>query len=152
MKDGFPDICRHISIFSRLMEMYYNRCLSGCEIGWGQQFYVEYICAHPGATPQEIVRHIRVDKATLTKVIRKLLDIEYITVETDGTDGRVKHLYPTEKAVSAADRIKKIHAEFYGILRENTEPSDFKLTERTIKRIADNLNDRIKHRPEVKSE
>ena len=37
----FPEIGRWVSIFDRLMKMYYDRGLSGYEIGWGQQFYVE---------------------------------------------------------------------------------------------------------------
>ena len=51
--------------------MYYDRGLSEFNIGWGQQFYVEYIYDHPGASPQEMVECIRVDKATLTKIMKK---------------------------------------------------------------------------------
>ena len=50
----FPEIGRWVSIFDRLMKMYYDRGLSGYEIGWGQQFYVEYLREHPGATSQEM--------------------------------------------------------------------------------------------------
>ena len=31
----FPEIGRWVSIFDRLMKMYYDRGLSGYEIGWG---------------------------------------------------------------------------------------------------------------------
>ena len=64
----FPEIGRWVSIFDRLMKMYYDRGLSGYEIGWGQQFYVEYLREHPGATSQEMAERFRVDKATLTKI------------------------------------------------------------------------------------
>ena len=43
----FPDIGRWVSIFDRLMKMYYDRGLSEFEIGWGQQFYVEYLHRKP---------------------------------------------------------------------------------------------------------
>ena len=32
---------------------------------------------HPGASPQEMVELIRVDKATLTKIIKKLSQIDF---------------------------------------------------------------------------
>ena len=72
MKDHFSDMGRYVSIFDRLMKMYYDRSLCDYEIGWGQQFYVEYLYEHPGATPQEMASCIRVDKGTLSKTIKKL--------------------------------------------------------------------------------
>ena len=72
MKDHFSDMGRYVSIFDRLMKMYYDRSLCNYEIGWGQQFYVEYLYEHPGATPQEMASCIRVDKGTLSKTIKKL--------------------------------------------------------------------------------
>ena len=81
MNDNFPNIARYISIIDRLMKMYYDHGLADFEIGWGQQFYVEYLYDHPGTTAQEMVECIRVDKATLTKVIKKLMENGYIENE-----------------------------------------------------------------------
>ena len=100
------------------MKMYYDRSLCDYEIGWGQQFYVEYLYEHPGATPQEMASCIRVDKGTLSKTIKKLDEIEYIRVVSDEKDRRVKHLYLTEKAVPAAEKIKEVHAGFYQVFTE----------------------------------
>ena len=71
----FPEMGRWVSIFDRLMKMYYDRGLSEFEIGWGQQFYVEYLYTHPGASPQEMAERFRVDRATLTKMIKKLGEV-----------------------------------------------------------------------------
>ena len=101
MNDHFPELGRWISILDRLMKMYYDRGLADFEIGWGQQFYVEYLYDHPGASAQEMAQCIRVDKATLTKVIKKLLALDYIKVTADEKDKRVKRLYLTEKALPA---------------------------------------------------
>ena len=90
MTGNFPELGRCISILDRLMKMYYDRGLADFEIGWGQQFYVEYISDHPGASAQEMVEYIRVDKATLTKSIKKLAEIGYIEIVSDRKDKRVK--------------------------------------------------------------
>ena len=101
----------------------------------GQQFYVEYLYDHPGASPQQMADRIRVDKATLTKIIRKLTEVGYIRVVGDQKDRRVKHLYLTEKAVPAAERIKCIHAGFYDTLSADISPEALALTEQTLRRM-----------------
>ena len=144
----FPDIGRCVSIFDRLMKMYYDHGLSDFEIGWGQQFYVEYLYEHPGAIPQEMTDRFRVDKATLSKTIRKLSEVKYIRVEGDEKDRRVKHLYLTEKAIPAAERIKTVHADFYETLSRDIPREELALTERTLQRMADNINQKVWHRME----
>lgn len=148
MEEHFSDLGRYISILDRLMKMYYDRGLAGFAIGWGQQFYVEYLYDHPGASPQEMVECIRVDKATLTKIIKKLTQVGYLRVEGDARDRRVKHLYLTKQALPAARRIKQIHASFYDTIRAGIAPEERLAAERVLERMVDNLNRKVWHRME----
>lgn len=150
MNDHFSNLGRLVSIFDRLMKMYYDRGLSEFEIGWGQQFYVEYLYDHPGASPQEMSEYIRVDKATLTKIIKKLTEVDYIKVVGDEGDRRVKHLYLTEKAVPAVKKIRELHEKFYEDLSAGISPKDLGLTEEILHQMADNINQKIWHRMEEK--
>lgn len=148
MYDHFSDLGRYVSILDRLMKMYYDRGLSDYEIGWGQQFYVEYIYDHPGATPQEMAQCIRVDKGTLTKTIKKLTEVGYIRVAVDERDRRMKHLYLTEKALPAAEQIKKIHGAIFEDLQAGISGENLTVTENTLHRMADNINKKVWHRME----
>lgn len=149
MNDHFPELGRWISILDRLMKMYYDRGRADFEIGWGQQFYVEYLYDHPGASAQEMAQCIRVDKATLTKVIKKLLALDYIKVTADEKDKRVKRLYITEKALPAARRIKEIHNSFYQAVCTGLSSGTVRLTEETLAQMVENVNQKIWHRMEV---
>lgn len=149
MNDHFPELGRWISILDRLMKMYYDRGLADFEIGWGQQFYVEYLYDLPGASAQEMAQCIRVDKATLTKVIKKLLALDYIKVTADEKDKRVKRLYITEKALPAARRIKEIHNSFYQTVCTGLSPETVRLTEETLAQMVENVNQKIWHRMEA---
>lgn len=149
MNDHFSELGRWVSILDRLMKMYYDRGLADFEIGWGQQFYVEYLYDHPGASAQEMAQCIRVDKATLTKVIKKLLALDYIRVAADEKDKRVKRLYLTEKALPAAQRIKEIHNSFYQTLCAGLSPDSVQLTEDTLAQMVENVNQKIWHRMEA---
>ena len=148
MDDCFSNVGRCISIMDRLMKMYYDRGLSDFEIGWGQQFYVEYIYDHPGTSAQEMVACIRVDKATLTKVIKKLEEIGYIKIVRSENDKRMKLLYLTDKAVPAARRIKEIHRSFYNTLCSDIPLSDIQQTEQTMQQMMKNINQKVWHRME----
>lgn len=148
MDEKFSNIGRCISILDRLMKMYYDHGLADYEIGWGQQFYVEYLYDHPGATAQEMVECIRVDKATLTKVIKKLVEVDYVRVVREEKDRRVKLLFLTDKAVPAAVRIKEIHNSFYRDLCSDILSPDIQLTEQTMERMMENLNRKVWHRME----
>lgn len=148
MYEKFSNIGRCTSILDRLMKMYYDHGLADYEIGWGQQFYVEYLYDHPGATAQEMVECIRVDKATLTKVIKKLVEIDYVRVVRDEKDRRIKLLFLTDKAVPAAKRIREIHNSFYRDLCSGISASDIQLTEQTMERMMENLNRKVWHRME----
>lgn len=148
MNDSFSNLGRCISILDRLMKMYYDHGLADFEIGWGQQFYAEYIYDHPGASAQEMVKCIRVDKATLTKNIKKLYEIGYIKIVGDETDKRVKHLYLTEKGIPAVKRIKEIHSDFYSTLCSDISSRDIRLTEQTMEQMTENINRKVWHRME----
>lgn len=130
------------------MKMYYDHGLAEYEIGWGQQFYVEYLYEHPGASPQKMAERFRVDRATLSKTIKKLSEIGYLTVAGDENDRRMKHLYLTEKAIPAAKQIKKIHADFYETVSVGIRQQDLELTEQILQEIANNINKKVWHRME----
>lgn len=148
MSEHFPNIGRSISILDRLMKMYYDHGLSDFEIGWGQQFYAEYIYDHPGASAQEMVECIRVDKATLTKCIKKLVEIGYVETVSDGADRRVKRLYLTPRGEPAVRRIKEIHRDFYDALCSGISPQEISQTEQTMEKMMENLNRKVWHRME----
>ncbi len=148
MDHKFSNLGRCVSIFDRLMKMYYEHGLADYEIGWGQQFYVEYIYDHPGTSAQQMVKYICVDKATLTKAVKKLLEIEYISVVSDDRDKRIKHLYLTEKAVPAAMRIKKIHSSFYNTFSAGLSSEDISGIEEAMEKMVDNINQKVWHRME----
>ena len=148
MNDSFPNIGRYISISDRLMKMYYDHELADFKIGWGQQFYVEYLYDNPGASAQEMVESIRVDKATLTKVINKLTEIGYVQVVRSEKDKRIKHLYLTDQAVCAVQKIKEIHNSFYETMYSNISPENIRQVEETMRQITENLNQKVWHRME----
>lgn len=75
--------------------------------------------------------------------------MDYIRVTVDERDRRVKHLYLTEKGIPAAQKIKQVHAGFYDVISGEISPDELRLTEKTLKKMADNINQRVWHRMEA---
>lgn len=148
MENSISKIGRNISILDRLMKMYYDRGLKGTKISWGQQFFLEYIYDHPGTTPQEMADFFRVDKATVTKTLKKLMEISYINIEQDKKDKRIHHLYIRDEAIPSAEKIKSLHQQFYKDIFENFSPSDIQHIEKQTEEMIKNINKKIWHRME----
>ena len=141
---NFSNFGRCISILDRLMKMYYDHGLADYEIGWGQQ----YLYDHPGATAQEMVECIRVDKGTLTKVIKKLNELGYLEIVRSENDKRSKLLYLTDKAIPAAKRIKEIHGSFCDALCCDISLLDIQQAEQIMEQMMENINRKVWHRME----
>lgn len=149
MSNTFPDICRYFSVLDRLMKMYYDRNLVDYDISYGQQFYLECVSEHPGITAHEMASFIRVDKATLTKNINKLIELGFVTSVNSEQDRRSKHLYPTEKSAATVKKIKEIHAEFYDVLCSEISQQDIHIVTQILSHMADNINKKVWHRMNV---
>lgn len=64
----------------------------------GQFIFLTRIHEYPGINMVELSNMLRVDKATTTKAIQKLLEEGYVLRKRDDEDKRMWHLFPSEKA------------------------------------------------------
>ena len=95
-----------------------------------------------------MVKYIRVDKATLTKNIKKLIEIGYVTSVGDETDKRVRQLAVTPKGELAVKQYKQIHRDFYDTMCSDISAGDIQLTEQIMEQIMENINQKVWHRME----
>lgn len=65
----------------------------------GQFIFLTRVCEHPGVNLIDLSNMLKVDKTTTTKAIGKLAAENYLTRRRGG-DGRMWHLYPTDKALA----------------------------------------------------
>lgn len=137
-----------ISILERVMKIYFNRGLEDMQIGWGQQYAMEFIDDYPGITALELAGYLYVDKATVTKLIKKLSELDYIKVETDDTDRRIKHLYLTEPAKDVVKRIRTIQKEFEEDLLDGIDEAGKKELAVHMEQMIDNITQKTRYKLE----
>ena len=148
MEEKYTRLGRNISILERVMKIYYNRGLEQYGIGWGQQFFLEYISDNPGSTPQEITEFFHVDKATITKLLKKLIEVDYINIVNNENDKRVRHIFIKESALPAVMRIKELHKEFYYDLTMGLNEEEINSTKDNMNTMILNLTQKVRYKME----
>lgn len=131
-------ITRHISSLDRLLHIFYDRGLSPQGIGWGQQYFLNFIHRHPGITPQTLTLEMQVDKGTTTKALQRLCKKEYLHVTVDEQDRRVHHLYVTDEALPVIQRIGALHQEVKETLMKGFTAEEVALLEFQLEKMTKN--------------
>lgn len=144
----YTSVGMKFSYLERMIKIYYNKGLEDLNIGWGQQYCLECIFEKPGITPLDLKDYAHVDKATISKVLKKLVEIGYIEVKQSETDKRVRHIYLNDCALPAIDRIKILHQELYDDLTLNLSDETVNQLEITMDYMLHNLTDKKRYKLE----
>lgn len=150
MENKYTKLAKNISILERVMKVYYNRSLEEYDIGWGQQYFIEYLAEHPGATPQELTSQFHVDKATVTKLMKKLTSLGYINIILDNSDKRIRHIYLQDSLLTLVEKIKQVHKDFYYDLTMGIEEEQIESLEEYMDQMIDNLTQKVRYKMEKK--
>lgn len=59
----------------------------------------------PDMTAAELCKLLIIDKATASGILERMVDTGWIVKKQDPADGRVQHLYPSEKADQHKERL-----------------------------------------------
>lgn len=105
-------LLKYISVVQRNTQRYFDVMLEEDHIGSGQQFFILRIRENEGMTMNELARTGSFDKGTVTKAVKKLQEAGYIRIEQDEEDGRVKHLYTTDRAEELIRKVYRIRDQW----------------------------------------
>lgn len=125
---------KFISIIHRNTLRYYDSILEEYHIGGGQQFFLIHISENEGITMYDLAKMGNFDKGTVTKAVRKLEEQEYVRVQTDEADRRIRHLFTTEKAGPIIQKIYQVRRIWKDALIE-----DIPVTEEVLYDILQNM-------------
>lgn len=137
------EIGKYISILQRLSNIYFANELSSYQIGCGQQFFLLQIFRNPGISLQELAAHGYYDKATATRAVKKLEEEEYVRLETDEEDKRVRHIFATEKAELVVEKTVESVVALNNILLAGFDEEERDEAEAMLIRMAGNAHEHI---------
>lgn len=88
---------KHISYLHRYARRYYNRELEPYGFGGAQLRILMPLYKMDGISQEKLAREIKLDKTTIARTIKKLIDNGYVTRQVDENDRRSYCIFLTEK-------------------------------------------------------
>lgn len=74
--------------------------------------YLLRIFENPGLTQYELIQLVEIDKTTMSRALKKLLDMGYIRKEIDLENKNFKKLFPTDRAIGIQKEIAQIESQY----------------------------------------
>lgn len=107
----------------------------------GQYMFLTRVCENPKINFVNLSNMLKVDQATTTKAVKKLIDIGYLNKEQDENDKREYKLTPTKKALEIYEFIieeesKQLEISFKGFSEEEKQ-----MATKLIERMSENIEE-----------
>jgi DNA-binding MarR family transcriptional regulator len=91
-------VLREVGMLARCIQSISDIKYRDIKLQRGQFIFLTRICECPGINLIELSNILKVDKATTTKAIQKLMEENYVLRERNSADKRMWHLFPSAKA------------------------------------------------------
>ena len=128
----------NISVLYRYTQKYFDRHLAQYGIGSGQMIFLLLINEHEGITMQQLAVLADFDKGTTTKNLQRLVEQDYIVIQTDESDKRVRRLYTTRKTRDIINNLYEIRNECCNQLMNGLDNED---VESKVQQLTENAHD-----------
>jgi len=92
------EVFREVGMLARCIQSISDIKYREIKLQRGQFIFLTRICESPGINLIELSHILKVDKATTTKAVQKLMKEDYVVRERDNVDKRMWHLFPSPKA------------------------------------------------------
>lgn len=137
---------KEINELARDIRKFLSCHLDKYSLGDGQFGIIYEVLNSEGMSQDELRRRRNVDKATIAKAVKKLIDHNYLYKERDEKDKRVYCLYATPKGRELRPEIKKIITMEQELLLKGSTPEEIEVFSRVMKRMTRNIEDYFEER------
>jgi DNA-binding MarR family transcriptional regulator len=133
-----PSINRWLSILYRYGQVYISKQMESYNIGSGQYIFLLALYKKDGISQEEISDHLKIDKATTAKAIKRLEGEDYIKRDINFKDKRAYKVFLTQKALDIKPVIKNILKNWSDILSEGLSEDEKSTVLDLLSRMAKN--------------
>lgn len=134
---------KEINELARDIRKFLNIYLDEYSLGEGQFGILYDVQKEEGISQEKLSTLRNVDKATITKAVKKLIDNGYIYRERDESDRRAYKLYCTPKGMSTKEFIEELIGKENQLLLQGNTPEEMAVFLKVIKTMKSNINEVI---------
>ncbi len=125
-----------ISILNRQASMYFQRELKLYKLGPGQQAYLLALQANEQIAQEELAKRLQVDKANVSRAIKGLEEVGYISRKNSETDARILLVSLSPQGETVKIAVENIARAWIQSLRSRISEEEWQLCESALKKIA----------------
>lgn len=135
---------KEINELGRDIRKIFNYHLDGYSLGDGQFKILYEVFNNPGISQDRLSKKRNVDKTTIAKAIKKLINDGYIQKKKDIKDKRIYCLLCTEKAIQLIPEIKRVIKLENEIVTKGFSQEELNIFREMIKKMSQNINIHLK--------
>lgn len=132
---------RSLSIIWRHGQMYLDRELKPLHVRAGQIPILRFLGVRDGISQERIGRFFHLDKGTIAKAVRPLMNAGYVTRKRNPQDGRAYQIFLTRKGRDIIPDLKRTMTGWADILTAGFEDEEKKMAWSLLSRMAENAID-----------
>lgn len=136
---GDDSYLKNFSIIHRFSIMYHVRSMKEFNISGHQMGYIMHVCQQPGISQEDLASWLRLNKGSVAKGIRSLVQDGYIQRIPNENDHRAYCLFPTEKAYKIFSEAERSLKHFNEILTYNMTKEEQDLFKTLLNRACSNV-------------
>ena len=130
---------RLISYLYRQAQRYFEREFSEYGLGQGTFAYLHLLLHRDGINQQELSERLRVDKATTTRALKKLVELGFVRRERDSHDHRAYRIFLTQKARDLEPEFMRARRVWTDLLADGFTQEERDSALKLLERMVDNV-------------
>ncbi|EID4718817.1 MarR family transcriptional regulator [Listeria monocytogenes] len=138
MADRQESLAKAITIIHRSESTFKNKKLLETGLNIGQLRYLWTLYKEDGISQESMAKRFMVDKASVTRHIKRLEELGMIRREIDAKDRRIQRIFVTETGFQMRDLIEEVTAEWSALLTANFSEKEKDDLMHLIGRLSDN--------------
>ncbi|EAC5234347.1 MarR family transcriptional regulator [Listeria monocytogenes] len=138
MADRQEGLAKAIAIIHRSESTFKNKKLLETGLNIGQLRYLWTLYKEDGISQESMAKRFMVDKASVTRHIKRLEELGMIRREIDAKDRRIQRIFVTETGFQMHDLIEEVTAEWSALLTANFSEKEKDDLMYLIGRLSDN--------------
>jgi DNA-binding MarR family transcriptional regulator len=131
-------ITKWISILYRYGQNHISRQLSSYDIGSGQYIFLLALYKKDGISQEEVSDHLKIEKTTTAKAMKRLEKEGYIKRSIDSGDKRAYKVFLTQKALDIKPVIYNLIKNWAGILMTDLTGNEKETIYQLLEKMAKN--------------
>jgi DNA-binding MarR family transcriptional regulator len=135
---------KEINELGRDIRKIFNYHLEGYSLGDGQFSILYEVFFNPGISQEKLSKKRNVDKTTIAKAVKKLINNGYIEKNKDKMDKRVYCLLCTEKAAQLIPEIKRVIKLENKVITEGFSEDEIKVFRKMMEKITKKIDKHLK--------